>query len=101
MEMNLGMSKSEADKTGNRGTDEAKKLKSRGNWNSTGDGNDFVGFKALPAGYGGQQGDFGFLGDKGYWWSSTVYNVERTWIRSMSSSNDRVSRDFAFKATKY
>ena len=48
LEMLLGMSQSEADKTEQRGTDEGKKLKSTSGWSSSGNGTDEVGFSALP-----------------------------------------------------
>ena len=102
LEMNLGMSQSEADKEDTfRGTDEGKKLKSKDNWYSNGNGIDNVGFAALPAGYGGQNGYFDFLGLRAHWWSNTVYSHEQAWSRSISYSNDRISRKYAVKETKY
>lgn len=32
---------------------------------------DSVGFTALPAGYRGYQGEFNFIGARGYWWTSS------------------------------
>ena len=96
------MSQSEADKEDTfRGTDQSKKLKSTSGWNENSNGTDAVGFAALPAGYGGQGGYFDFLGIRGYWWSSTTHNTLQAWTRSLSYSNDRVSRSIAVKKTKY
>lgn len=102
LEMNLGMSKSEADREDTfRGTDEGRKLKSRSSWYSNGNGSDIVGFNGTPAGYGGQNGYFDFLGLRAYWWSNTVYSHEQAWSRSLGYSNDRISRKFSIKETKY
>ena len=70
MEKALGMSQSEADKFGYRGTDEGKKIKSTSGWFDNGNGTNSSGFNALPGGYRGGTGSFYSLGGSGYWWSS-------------------------------
>jgi len=48
-----------------------KKLKSKGGWNSGGNGMDSYGFSALSGGSGNSDGDFSYADRGGYWWSST------------------------------
>ena len=76
LEMELGMSESEANSTGWRGTDEGTQLKSTSGWLDNGNGTDDFGFSALPGGIrldfnGG--GSFSNAGSNGSWWSSTPY----------------------------
>ena len=73
MEMALGMSQSEADKIGFRGTDEGGKMKSTSGWHNNGNGTNSSGFNGLPGGWSSRSGGTGFyhLGDSGFWWSST------------------------------
>lgn len=92
LEMHLGMSQSEADITGWRGTDEGKKLKSTSGWYNDGNGIDAVGFKALPGGYRVTFGDFinySDLGRAGHWWSATEHsfsNLGNKWSATEHSS---------------
>ncbi len=72
MEMVLGMSQSEADFTGWRGTDEGDKIKSTTNWNNDGNGTDSSGFSALPGGFRDSNTYFYGYGTKGYWWISST-----------------------------
>jgi len=50
------------------------KLKATSGWNSNGNGTDDYGFSALPGGNARSDGIFFFVGDSGYWWSSTEYD---------------------------
>ena len=47
------------------------KLKSKTGWNNNGSGTDDYGFTAFPDGYRNYDGTFYFVGNNGYWWSST------------------------------
>jgi len=49
-----------------------KELKSRNGWNKDGNGEDIYGFCALPGGCVYFGGDFDYVGDFGYWWSSSA-----------------------------
>ena len=65
------------------------KLKERGteHWLEPNVGaTDTTGFKALPGGYRGYNGDFFFLGHSGIWWSSTEADQMEgsAWIRSLN-----------------
>ncbi|OYT15060.1 MAG: hypothetical protein B7C24_15050 [Bacteroidetes bacterium 4572_77] len=92
MEMYLGMSQSEADNEGPRGTDEGRKLKSTSGWNYDGNGTNSSGFSALPWSARYSDGEFGSLGISGYWWSSTEGSDSVSWSRRLSNSNDQVFR---------
>lgn len=86
LEMYQGMSQSDADDTGYRGTDEGGKLKETGttHWRSpnTGATNE-SGFSALPGGHRGSNGFFGSLGFDAHFWSSTEYSSSHAWRRHL------------------
>ena len=71
LEMELGMSESEANSTGWRGTDEGTQLKSTYGWYNGGNGTDDFGFSALPGGLRYLHGRFDIAGYNGGWWSSS------------------------------
>ena len=81
-EMALGMSESEANSTGWRGTDEGTQLKSTYGWYDGGNGTDNFGFSALPGGLRYYDGVFLDAGDCGYWWSSSP-SGGNAWFRSL------------------
>lgn len=92
LEMYLGMSQSEADMDGWRGTDEGKKLKSTSGWDYS-IGTDSVGFTALPGGYYIYHNEtFDGLGYSTYWWSATENTSANAWFRGLFSSFVKVSR---------
>ena len=62
LEMELGMSESEANSTGWRGTDEGTQLKSTSGWSGGGNGTDNFGFSALPGGSAAHDGAFSMPG---------------------------------------
>ena len=92
MEMALGLSQSEADDTGWRGTDEGEKMKSTSGWNTNGNGTNSSGFNALPGGYRSSNGSFYNLGNSGYWWSSSETSGTNAWYRHLYYDNDQVYR---------
>ncbi len=98
LEMALGMTKSQADQTMVRGTDEGKKLKSTTGWYNDGNGIDAVGFSALPGGYRYINGKFYHLGFVGLWWSATEIKSTNAWRRSMYYDHCRIRRDDGYKA---
>ena len=92
LEMYLGMSQSEADQEGLRGTDEGEKLKSTSGWYSGGNGTDAVGFTALPGGYREAAIAIGsYLGYDGSWGSATEFD-DSAWQRGLVYWNDHVIR---------
>ena len=64
---------------------EGTALKSTSGWNSDGNGTDIYGFNGLPGGYRHSDASFYGAGDYGNWWSSTEYNTDSTYCRSLHS----------------
>jgi uncharacterized protein (TIGR02145 family) len=99
LEVAVGMSQSEGDDTGYRGTNEGSKL--AGNaalWNggilTNHVGFDSSGFMALPAGYYQYiYDDFTDIGNYAYFWSTSQINDYHAWCRSLSFTNSKVKRD--------
>ena len=107
MEIELGMSQSEADNTDWRGTYEGEKMKSTSGWHNNGNGTNSSGFNALPGGYRESNGSFSSLGSSGYWWSSSVYSGTDAWYRNLGYFYDKVYRynyiktiDFSVRCVK-
>ena len=96
LEMHLGMTADQANAGGWRGTDEGGKLKVVGTefWNepNTGATND-SGFSALPGGARTYLGEYIFLNEWAYFWSST-YQTENysSWYRVLAYNEARVFR---------
>ncbi len=78
--------------TGYRGTDAGKRLKATTRWLQN-TGTDVFGFAALPGGYRFTDGGFYGVGYDGFWWSSTEYDSDYSWYRSMNGGNDKVNRN--------
>jgi len=102
LEMYLGMSQSEADDRGYRGTNEGSKL--AGNASLWEDGylknNDafgISGFSALPGGYRGDSGTFDEVGNDAYFWSATEYSSSIAWCRPLSYDLSEVGRYYGYK----
>ena len=93
LEMELGMSESEANSTGWRGTDEGTQLKSTAGWNADGNGTDDFGFSALPGGGRLSGGDFDYAGNFGYWWSSSP-DGGSAWFRFLLGDSPGVGRSY-------
>ncbi|MCX6257927.1 MAG: fibrobacter succinogenes major paralogous domain-containing protein [Bacteroidia bacterium] len=101
MEMFLGMSQSQADATGYRGTTEGGKLKETGttHWNSPNtEATNSSDFTALPGGIRGGDGTFANLGGFGYWWSATEVAAPNSWYRYLSYANAQVGRNYVNKS---
>jgi uncharacterized protein (TIGR02145 family) len=97
LEMYLGMSQADADKTGLRGADVGGKLKHPGTeyWVSPNTGaTNSSGFTALPGGFRYFDGSFGGKIYVGHWWSSTQYSHpdEPVWQRYLSNNYSEVNR---------
>jgi len=93
LEMFLGMSQSEADDNGARGTDEGGKLKEVGTtfWDSpnTGATNE-SGFSALPGGYRLSVGIFSNMGEAADMWSTTESSSGSALYRYLSSNGSGI-----------
>lgn len=91
--MSLGMSQSDANNTGWRGTDEGSKLKATSGWYNNGNGTNESGFTALPGGYRVYGNDsFRKSGGSGDWWISTGYSSTHAWRRHLAYDNSAVAR---------
>jgi uncharacterized protein (TIGR02145 family) len=87
LEMALGMTSSQANSTGWRGTDQGTQMKTP-LWGGT----NFSGFSALPGGYRNYlYSYFGSQGNNGHWWSSSP-NGANAWYRDLFSGYSNVSR---------
>ncbi len=98
LEMHLGMSREEADKTKLRGTNEGCKL--AGNAAEWADGRlkqdpDFgkSGFMALPGGLRYVTGKFGDYKLDAYWWTGRALNAEKAYGRIIPSKDIESYRD--------
>jgi uncharacterized protein (TIGR02145 family) len=91
LEMALGMSESEANGTGWRGTDQGAQMKLDSGWSNNGNGTNSSGLSLLPGGLRYMSGSFGNPGVGGAWWSSSLVG-SNAWIRHFSSANENVNR---------
>ena len=95
LEMYLGLSQSEADDTGLRGTDEGGKLKETGitHWASPNVGaTNESGFSALPGGYRHYDGGFNCMRLMALFWSSTESSSDLARYRLLDYINSGISR---------
>ena len=92
MEMALGMSESEANDTGYRGTDQGTQMKTDYGWSGGGNGTNSSGFSGLPGGYRDYFGHFDVAGSIGFWWSSSLSGFYSSAMRSLHKSDVRVLR---------
>ena len=92
LEMALGMTFSEANNTGFRGTDQGTQLKSSQFDSPSWNGSNTSGFSALAGGVIDLNGSFGEAGNLGFWWSSSYY-YGFAWYHGLSSDSDGVSRN--------
>jgi len=103
LEMFLGLSRTEADQAGWRGTDEGGKMKETRLWNSpnTGATNE-SGFSALPGGY--RVGTGAYYGDMvwaAYFWSSTEQGSYGGWDRYLPCNTSGVTRNSYYKRSGF
>ena len=91
MEMALGMSESEANDTGWRGTDEGTQMKTDYGWSGGGNGTNSSGFSGLPGGYRNGNGYFSSAGYSGFWWSSSP-DGSNAWNRYLNYYYEDVYR---------
>ena len=91
LEMSLGMSQSEVDMAGWRGTDEGEKMKSTYGWISNGNGTNSSGFNALPGGNRNSNSDFEYMGLWCLFWTDTPWSTNAIY-RLLSYNEDRIRR---------
>ena len=95
MEMALGMSESEANDTGWRGTDQGTRMKTDYGWSGGGNGTNSSGFSGLPGAFRNTNGYFSTTGDLGLWWSSSP-DGSYAWARGLRPAHEDVDRFHAF-----
>ena len=93
LEMELGMSESEANSTGHRGTDQGTQMKSSASDTPSWNGSNTSGFSALPGGLRNYVGSINFEGSNGFWWSASPNGTSSAWFRRLYSATDDVNRD--------
>ncbi len=93
LESSLGMPVADQETPGWRGTNEGGALKATTNWTSPNSGaTNSSGFTALPGGWRQVDGPYYYIGNYGYWWSSTEYNSNAAWYRILDYSDSDVFR---------
>ncbi len=95
LEMQLGMSQSEADDSGWRGTGQGGMLKQTGttHWSSPNTGAiNATGFTALPGGFRNAGGDFDDLYDYSGFWTATESSGNSGWYRGLSYDSSTIHR---------
>lgn len=103
LETFLGMSFTDANATGIRGTDQGGKLKEVGttHWTSPNIGATNVsGFTALPAGNRTSTGDFVGMNGSGIFWTSSAINTNPLY-RSLSFNNQQIGRHISITFSGY
>ena len=92
LEMELGMSESEANDTGWRGTDQGTQMKSSASDSPSWDGTNTSGFSGLAGGKRDDYGDFGYGGNSGDFWSASAYGAYARTRRLNGGGNSVVAR---------
>ena len=92
LEMELGMSESEANSIGWRGTDQGIRMKTIYGWNEGGNGTNSSGFSCLPGGYRNISGEFSDEGIFGSFWSSSM-GSSLAWTRDLNHGFSGIYRN--------
>jgi uncharacterized protein (TIGR02145 family) len=93
LEGSLGMSVTDQEAVGFRGTNEGGALKATTNWISPNTGaTNSSGFTAFPGGYRRFNGAYTSFGVNGDWWSSSEFDSVNAWSRRLNYGNSNVLR---------
>ena len=92
LEMNLGMSQSDANNVEWRGTAEDILLKSTSGWDMGRNGNNITGFSILPGGCRQYNGRFLGIGYSAYFWCSSEIDYSEAWYRFFAYDWDGICR---------
>ena len=93
LEGSLGMSVTDQETAGYRGTNEGGALKSTTGWTSPNTGaTNSSGFTAFPGGYRSFFGTYSLIGNYGLWWSSSEYGSNDAWYRILGYNDSGVNR---------
>jgi uncharacterized protein (TIGR02145 family) len=96
LEVALGMTQSQADAFGPRGTDQGTQMKAISGWGRNGNGTNSSNFSGLPGGIR-TDGNFANMNYFGSWWSSTENTTIDAIVRDLSSDYLNV---YHYSATK-
>jgi uncharacterized protein (TIGR02145 family) len=91
LEMELGMSESDANSVGWRGTGIGTQMKTTYGYNGGGNGTNSSGFSGLPGGFRNIYGYFSDTGLGGRWWTSSHSGV-KPWSRGVYDAGSTVHR---------
>ena len=91
LEMELGMSESEANGMGFRGTDQGTQMKSSASDSPAWNGSNTSGFSGLAGGFRLSSGGFDYEGYDGVFWSASALGTN-AWYRKLSGGYTGVSR---------
>ncbi len=93
LESSLGMSVTDQETVGWRGTTEGGALKATTNWNTPNTGaSNSSGFTAFPGGSRSYIGSYDAIGNYGNWWSSTEDDSVNAWSRILGYASSVVAR---------
>jgi uncharacterized protein (TIGR02145 family) len=73
------------------------KIKSIKGWSQGGNGSNESGFNALPGGTRSINETFSFVGDYGYWWTSSSFDGYSAWNRFLAYNNNYIGRSTGWK----
>ena len=73
------------------------KIKSAKGWSQGGNGTNESGFNALPGGTRSINEAFSFVGDYGYWWTSSSFDGSSAWNRFLAYNNNYIGRSTGWK----
>jgi uncharacterized protein (TIGR02145 family) len=70
------------------------KMKNVSGWQSDGNGTNESGFSGLPGGGRDGTGNFYIIGYDGYWWSSSVVDIDYAWYRGLNFNISNLMRGY-------
>ena len=92
-------------------TEIAKSMATKTDWKENGNPgrigcdltrNNASGFSALPGGYRDFSGSFDYLGENGYWWTTTEYNTTYAWLNALwSGMFADINKNYTYKSFGY
>jgi uncharacterized protein (TIGR02145 family) len=97
LELHLGLTETEANAFGWRGTDQSIPLKSTSGWLNNGNGTNTSGFTALPGNLRGLSGiECSGPGQQGFFWTSTEFDTNYAWCRGLDYYFSTIFRDYTY-----
>lgn len=101
LEITLGFSQADADKTGDRGKNQGDNLResSGSHWKFNGYGDNSTGFSAIPSGLREFNGEFKDIEKTGYWWTASQSDETNSWSRNIS--RNKINRSASNKKNAY